>query len=88
MGVTSAIAAELDLSVNEGVIVSTISASGPAYEGGMRRGDVMININGTPTPDVPTWLNLLWSYQIGDKVEVAYIRDKETFTTTIKLSER
>lgn len=88
VGVTSAIAAELDLSVNEGVIVSTISASGPAYEGGMRRGDVMININGTPTPDVPTWLNLLWSYQIGDKVEVAYIRDKEIFTTTIKLSER
>ena len=86
VGVTPAIAAELDLSVTEGVIVSRIS--GPAFKAGMRRGDVMTRIDDIPTPDVPTWLNLLWSYQVGDKIKVEYLRNGETLTTIVELAFR
>ena len=88
IGVTANIAAQLDLSVTEGVIVRAISTGTPGYEAGMRFGDVMISIDDIPTPDVPTWLNLLWTYEVGDEVEVKYIRDGEEFTTIIKLGER
>lgn len=88
IGVTPAIAAELGLPVSEGVIVSAIITGNPAFRAGMRRGDVMTRIDDIPTPDVPTWLNLLWSYQVGDKIRVEYLRNGETFTTIVQLAER
>ena len=88
IGVTPAIAAELGLPVTEGVIVSAIFTGNPAFDAGMRRGDVMTRIDDIPTPDVPTWLNLLWSYEVGDKIRVEYLRDGETFTTIVQLAER
>lgn len=88
VGVTANIAAQLDLPVTAGVIVRAISTDTPGYEAGMRFGDVMVSIDDIPTPDVPTWLNLLWSYEVGDEIEVKYIRDGEVITTIIKLGER
>ena len=86
--VTPAIADELDLDITEGVLVTQMQRGTPAYEAGIRVGDVVTKIDDIPTPDVPTWLNLLWSYQVGGVVNVEYIHNDEVLTTMVKLAER
>ena len=86
--VTSAVANELGLPVSEGVIVTNMSRGGPAFEAGIRVGDVITKIDDIPTPDVAKWLNVLWSYEVGDLVRVEYIHDNKTIITTVELAER
>ena len=86
--VTPAIANELNLPVTEGVIVTIIPKAGPAYAAGIRAGDVVTRIDGIPTPDVAKWFKLLWSYKVGDQIQVEYLRNNEFFTTTVTLAER
>ena len=86
--VTPAIANELNLWVSEGVIATLVPRSGPAYEAGIRVGDVITKIDGIPTTDVPTWLDLLWSYDVGDEVHVEYVHNNRILTATVVLAER
>ena len=86
--VTPARASELGLPVSEGVIVTAMSRDGPAFEAGIRVGDVITKIDDIPTPDVARWLNVLLSYEVGDLVRVEYIHDNQAVITTVELAER
>ena len=85
---TPAIANRLNLNVTEGVIITSISRDGPAYRAGIRAGDVVTKIDDIPIPDVASWLNLLWSYNVGDQIRVEYAHSNETLVTTVVLGER
>ena len=86
--VSPAIANELNLRVSEGVIVTYIPSGGPAHDAGIRLGDVILAIDGTPIPDVATWLDLLWSHKVGDQVQVEYLHNNRITTTMVTLAER
>ena len=86
--VTPAGANRLNLSVTEGIIVTRMSWGGPAFKAGIRVGDVIVKIDGIPTPDMPSFLTLLWTYEVGDSVQVEYVSNNETVTTTVDLVER
>lgn len=88
MTMTTDIANQLNIPFKEGVIVTEILSTGPAFKAGMRVRDVMTKIDNIPTPDVPTWLVTLWSYQVGAQVEVEYEREGEAFTTVVQLTQR
>ena len=86
--VTAAIANELGLNVTEGIIVSSMSRSGPAYQVGIRVGDVVTKMDDIATPDMASFLTMLWSYEVGDQVQVEYIHNNEVLIATLELSER
>ena len=86
--VTPAIANELNLDVTEGVIVTTLSRTGPAALAGIQVGDVITKLDDIPTPDMARFLNLLWTYDVGDQVQIQYLHNNETFITTVELVER
>ena len=86
--VTAALANELNLSVSDGVIVTALSPFGPADKAGIRVGDIITSIDGIPTPDVARWLSILWSYTVGDEIQVEYLHNNEPASTTITLTER
>ena len=86
--VTAAIANELNLVVTQGIIVTSMSRDGPAYRAGIRVGDVVTKLDDIPTPDMADFLGLLWSYDIGDQVNVEYLHENQTLTTTVELDER
>ena len=86
--ITSAIADELSLKVAEGIIITSMSREGPAYRAGIRVGDVITEVDGIPTPDMKEFLTLLWTYQVGDRIQVAYLHNNERRIATVHLTER
>jgi serine protease Do len=86
--VTPAIANELQLVVGEGIIVTSMSRTGPAYKEGIRVGDIITTLGGTPTPDMARFLLQLWSHDVGATVEVEYIRENERLRANVELVER
>ena len=86
--VTPALASRYDLRVNEGIIVTSMTRNGPAYRGGIRPGDIIVALDQKSTPDMANFLTLLWTYEVGDRVDVEYITKDETRMATVELSER
>ena len=86
--VTPARASQLKLNVTEGVIVTRLSRNGPAFNGGIRVGDVITKIDGIPTPDMAKFLTLLWTYDVADVVQVEYSSNNQTLEATVELAER
>ncbi len=86
--VTPAISNRMGLNVTEGVIVTRISQRGAAFNAGIQVGDVVTSLDGIPTKGVSGFLALLWSYKVGDSVEISYIRSNKLFETTVELAER
>ena len=86
--VTPARANQLGLNVDEGIIVTRMTLDGPAYEGGIRVGDVITKLNDIPTPDMAEFLTLLWTFEIGQEIQVEYIHENETQVTSVTLVER
>jgi serine protease Do len=76
------------LSVDHGVIVTRIASDGPAFAAGIRIGNIVTMIDGIPTPDMATFLSLLWSYQVGDSIQIEYVRGDEFLMAEVKLGER
>ncbi|MCH7745199.1 MAG: trypsin-like peptidase domain-containing protein [Chloroflexi bacterium] len=86
--VTPARANRLNLPVDEGIIVTRMSRDGPAFKAGIRVGDIIIRIDGIPTPDMARFLTLLWTYQVDDEMQVEYISNGEFNATLVMLAER
>ena len=85
---TRARASDLNLDSADGIITTNMSRTGPAYKAGIRVGDVITHIDGTPTPDMAKFLTVLWTYDVGDVVEIEYVSDDGKHTTSVKLIER
>ena len=86
--VTAAIANRLSLNVKEGIIITRISRAGPAFNAGLQVGDVIVSLDGIPTSDMGEFLTLLWSYEVGDALQIDYLRENKNFETSVELVER
>lgn len=85
---TQARANDLNLDSTNGIITTNMSRSGPAYKAGIRVGDVITQIDDTPTPDMAKFLTVLWTYDVGDIVEIVYVSNDGKHVTSVKLVER
>ena len=86
--ITPAIASDLSLPVDEGIIVTNLLVDGPAAEAGIDVGDVVTRLDDIPTPTNARFLLLLWSYEPGDQVAIEYYRGDESMIATVTLEER
>ncbi|MFQ5495024.1 MAG: PDZ domain-containing protein, partial [Phycisphaerae bacterium] len=78
----------------EGVLVNSIVKGGPAEKAGLRAGDVILTIDGTPgtvwfPEEVPPLLKRLADYPIGSTVSISYrrgdeVRDARVVTKKLK----
>ncbi|NYI05503.1 S1C family serine protease [Allostreptomyces psammosilenae] len=65
-----------------------VTPGGPADEAGLEPGDVITRMDDSAIDSGPTLVSEIWSHKPGDQVEVTYIRDGETHTTTVTLGSR
>ncbi len=86
--VTPAIANRFNFNVSEGIVITRLGQGGPAFEAGLQVGDVITKLDGIPTPDMSSFLRLLWSYSVADAVQVEYIRENQGFEASVTLAAR
>lgn len=84
------------LGVTQGVLIGDIAPSGPAERAGLqgtllgrdgrvRRGDVILRIDGERVPDSEALLDVLEKHNVGDEVTVDYLREGREASVRVRL---
>ena len=85
--VTPEIAESFNLKEDSGALVADITADGPADKAGLKRGDIIVEVNGTQIDEMPELPKLVASYAPGTKTKMKVIRDGKEKVLSIKLGE-
>ncbi len=86
-------ATENNLPVNQGALLYSSSGSpavvigSPAEKAGLTNGDIITKIGDDNLTSTNTLMSVIAKHKVGDKVQVTYIRDKETNTVEVTLTE-
>lgn len=68
-----------------GALITTIQDNTPAQKAGLKRGDLIIAIDGKKVTGASELKNIIGSYQANNSIKVTYLRDKEEYTKEVKL---
>lgn len=83
--VTPGLVAEQSLPVQQGAVVNSVVAGGPADAAGIRTGDVIVAVDGKPVNE-ETYLNfLLLAYRPGAVITVIIARGQDRFSAKVTL---
>jgi serine protease Do/serine protease DegQ len=85
---TPDIAESMDLGNVQGALVSQVVEGSAAEKAGIKAGDVVTAINGKPVKDAAGLRNSIGLLSIGDKVDVALLRDGKPRRVTAVIGER
>ena len=73
--------------VNEGVVVLEVTNNSPASKAGLQKGDIILQLADEKITSVAKFRYELYKHEVGEKVEVTYMRDGKIKTKTVTLSE-
>src|SRR5579859_1356460 len=71
-----------------GVVIEGVEPGSPAEKAGLKGGDVITSVNGTPVKTGNDLVNPIASAPIGSKVKITYFRDKQMKDTTATVEDR
>ncbi len=83
--VTDERAKKLDLESVEGIYVSKVSENSGAQEAGLRKGDVIVKVNGVKTSSMPVLQEQIARFRPGNTVKVDYFRNGKRYQTQVTL---
>jgi S1-C subfamily serine protease len=87
MDMNSAIARRYNLRADSGVLLVEIARGSPAYQAGLRAGDILVRIRDFQLKGMKDLVGALTKLSIGDEVSVYFVRTGVTYETTMKLAE-
>jgi len=70
---------------SKGIYVNSVVSGGGAEAAGLEKGDVITKVDGTAVGTMNKINTILISHKNGDKIEVEYMREGKTKTTTVTL---
>jgi serine protease Do len=79
------VAAVNRLSVNKGAVVAYVKPGSPAAQVGLQQLDVIIRFKGKEVTTAEEVINAIHDSQIGEEVQITFIRGNETKTTSARL---
>jgi serine protease Do len=82
------LAAAENLSVDEGALIVELVADSPAEAAGLRVNDIIIRFGGKEISNVADLIQAIRNRQIGEDVEIVFVRGEDTKTTSARLIER
>lgn len=85
--ITDEIAQVFKLPVKEGVLVAEVESKGPAALAGIKKGDIIVGVDGKKIADGGDLQKIMQSKNVGDKMEVTVYRDGKRRTITVTLQE-
>lgn len=77
----------LNSKITSGIVVISVVEGSGADKAGLKKGDVITKINDDEVNNVAYLKYLLYKYKIGDTIKITYIRDNETKTADVTLTE-
>jgi len=86
--VTAELMKEKDLAVSEGVYVSDLLEDGAASEAGIKKGDVIISVNGQDTKTSPELQEIVGRERPGDTIKVVVYRGEKQLFFNIELKNK
>jgi serine protease Do len=87
--VTSDLAFQLGLATDQGAFVLATLANGPAADAGIRQGDVIVEVDGSPVEGATSLGRVLEDLQPGDEVEVRVVGSSgDDRTASVRLGTR
>ena len=86
--ITDALKEARELSTDEGALVNRVEEDSPADEAGIRRGDVIVSLNGKNIDDSGELIDAVRSLKPGKDVDVIVLRGDERKKISVELGER
>lgn len=77
----------LDEEIEEGVVVISVADNSGASKAGLKKGDVIISVNGKSVANAAYLKYELYQNQVGDKIIIGYIRDGKEETASVTLTK-
>ncbi|MCH8022477.1 MAG: trypsin-like peptidase domain-containing protein [Thaumarchaeota archaeon] len=88
VSLTPAIAKRYSLPTNSGVLLMEISPESPAYESGLRIGDIMVGVGEEEIKEMKHILTALSNFSIGEVIEISVLRMGGKYQTSLRLLEK
>jgi serine protease Do len=86
--ISPSLAAANNLSVNKGALIAEVVADSPAEAAGLKPDDVIIGFAGKQISSVADMVQAIRASEIGQEVEIVFVRGQDTKTTSARLAER
>ncbi len=77
-----------ELGVSYGALVTDVAPGSPAYEGGVRPGDIIISFNGNVLGEDDSLLQMMMNYPRGNTITLELLRDKESYRISLVPAQR
>ena len=81
------LARAFDLPVNRGLLVGSVAPNSPADKAGLRRGDIIVELNGGPLADAGRLETFIRRASVGAKMTLTFLRDGRRITRTLVMEE-
>ncbi|MDU2063228.1 MAG: trypsin-like peptidase domain-containing protein [Sporomusaceae bacterium] len=75
------------LNIDAGIYVANVTQNGPAAKAGIRQGDIITKVAGSPVNSVPDLRSVLDNQAIGSTVDVEIVRNNQTRTVSVLMEE-
>jgi len=85
---TSNLVSSLDLPFHHGLIIERIVSSSPAEEAGLKVGDIIVEVNGSPIRTVNEANRAIFGLRVGDSLRLRIFREGDYREVTLILAER
>jgi serine protease Do len=81
--VTKDLVKQFNLKIDEGVVITNVESGSPAARDGLRKGDVILEIERTPVTTLDTFKNVVSKLNASDHVLLLVLRDERSFYTIL-----
>ncbi|MBV1774495.1 trypsin-like peptidase domain-containing protein [Burkholderiaceae bacterium DAT-1] len=85
---TPDVAQTFKLPVSEGALIGGVVKSGPAWQGGIKPGDVLVGVNDHPVRDVDGMLANIASLSPGQKADIRIYRGNQALNVPVVIARR